>query len=231
MLESNQGGYLLLIDLDQFKEVNDVEGHDAGDALLTEVASRLKATLPDAAIIARVGGDEFAALLDPQMGDKIETRIESLLDELRKPFVVRSSIFSCRSSIGIASAPHDGATPTSLLKSADLALYAAKRQGRNRGAFYNPDMQAAVVKRAAILQEVRKAIDAGQILPFYQPKVCLLTSRLVGFEALARWRHPERGVLTPAAFGEAFEDPDLAVAITRQMLRRVAALAMAPALD
>lgn len=221
-LQFNRGVILLLIDLDQFKEVNDLEGHDAGDALLTEMAIRLKGALPDAGLIARIGGDEFAALLEADTYERLEGRIEALLDELRRPFVVRSSIFSCRSSIGVTSAPQDGSSPASLLKCADIALYAAKRQGRNRAAFYDSGMEAAVIRRAGTLKEVRKAIDLSRIVPFYQPKICLPTNRVIGFEALARWIHPERGVLGPAAFGDAFEDPDLAVGITQQILRGVA---------
>lgn len=224
MTERASSFSLLLIDLDHFKDVNDTLGHDAGDQLLAEVGARLRRTVRASDVVARFGGDEFAVLVrEPPAAGYAETVAERIRTVLLEPFVTRGRTFATRASIGIATFPQDGANAKDLLKSADIALYRAKAEGRNRFVTYSPGLRAAVEDRIALVEDVRRALRAGEIVPFYQPKVSLASGGIVGFEALARWHHPQRGLLTPASFGVAFEDPELSRALGGQILERVVA--------
>jgi diguanylate cyclase (GGDEF)-like protein/PAS domain S-box-containing protein len=215
---------LLLIDLDDFKDVNDTLGHDAGDALLQEAARRLAGLVHPSDTVARLGGDEFAVLLvEPTTLDKAAQFAEGIIEKLREPFTYKRRIVSSRASIGVASFPEHDSDPAGLMKSADIALYRAKAQGRNRVLTYSPAMRREIEKRVSLGAELREGLARNQIAPFYQPKICLSTGRIVGFEALARWEHPTKGILGPAFFGAAFDDADLAPAIRRQLVAKVAA--------
>jgi diguanylate cyclase (GGDEF)-like protein/PAS domain S-box-containing protein len=215
---------LLLLDLDNLRDVNDALGHDAGDAVLVEVAQRLTEGLREIDTVARLGGDEFALLLaEPLRLEHALNHARSLTERLSQPFRQRGHTLSCRASIGIAAYPDHHRSLQDLLKDADIALYRAKVQGRNRAVVFAPEMRAETERRVSIASEVRAALAAAQIVPFYQPKVCFSTGEIVGFEALARWQHPEKGLLTPGYFGSAFDDPELATAIGDSILRQVAA--------
>ncbi|MBM6583504.1 EAL domain-containing protein [Microvirga sp. BT689] len=215
---------LLLIDLDDFKDVNDTLGHDAGDALLQEASRRLADLVRPSDTVARLGGDEFAILLKDSMTlDEAAQFANRIVGTLREPFTYRKRIVSSRASIGVAAFPDHGRDPAELMKSADIALYRAKAQGRNRVLTYSPVMRHEIEKRVSLGADLREALARSEIVPFYQPKICLSTGRIVGFEALARWEHPTRGVLSPTFFGAAFEDADLAPAIRRQIVAKVAA--------
>ncbi len=215
---------LLLIDLDDFKDVNDTLGHDAGDALLKETALRLSALVRPPDIVARLGGDEFAVLLKGTTTlDEAAQFADHIVGTLREPFTYRKRIVSSRASIGVAAFPGHGSDSAELMKSADIALYRAKAQGRNRVLTYSPVMRREIEKRVSLGAEIREALARSEIVPFYQPKVCLATGQVIGFEALARWKHPTRGILSPAFFGAAFQDADLAPAIRRQIVAKVAA--------
>jgi diguanylate cyclase (GGDEF)-like protein/PAS domain S-box-containing protein len=213
---------LLLLDLDHFKDVNDTLGHDAGDLLLKSVADRLRMMLGEAVPVARLGGDEFAIALlqEPDVGNA-EAIAAALLRRLAEPFVYRGKRISVKVSVGLARAEEGRPCFLDLLKAADLALYSAKNDGRHRVKAFEPAMQDQVLRRIALAAELREALSAGQVVPFYQPKVDLRDGRIIGFEALARWVHPERGVLTPASFGTAFEDPELTIAIGETMMSHV----------
>ncbi|MCS0493519.1 EAL domain-containing protein [Ancylobacter sp. MQZ15Z-1] len=210
---------VLLADLDQFKDVNDTLGHDAGDALLIEAARRLSNCVREVDTVARLGGDEFIILLTgidgPQEGMVAAQRI---LAALSSPFVYRRTALSCRASIGVTMAPAHGTDPSTLLKNADIALYRAKAAGRGVAVEYDPQMQQATESRIQLSARVRLALENGEFLPYYQPKVCLNTGAIVGFEALLRWRHPRKGLLGPQEFGQVFEDADLSVAIGERLL-------------
>ncbi|KQQ18592.1 Diguanylate cyclase [Methylorubrum extorquens] len=215
---------LLLVDLDTLRDVNDIHGHDAGDAVLREVASRLVEGLRASDTVARLGGDEFALLLtEPLRLEHAAKHAEVLLERLRQPLVYRGHRLTCTASIGLAAYPDHHRNPYDLLKDADIALYRAKAQGRNSAVVFAAEMRSQTERRVLIAAEVRTAVAAGQIVPYYQPKICFTTGAIVGFEALARWQHPEKGLLTPGYFGSAFENPELATAIGSSLIRQVAA--------
>ncbi|MFC4171154.1 EAL domain-containing protein [Microvirga sp. GCM10011540] len=214
---------LLMIDLDDFKDVNDTLGHGAGDALLVETANRLVPMMRECDMVARLGGDEFAVLVtDPLKLHNTVSLAEIIIKRFRQPFAYEGRTISGQASIGVAAFPDHDDEPAELMKDADIALYRAKAEGRNRVVTYSPEMRAMTEQRLAIGREMRSAISQDQIIPVYQPKVCLKTGRIVGFEALARWDHPTRGLLTPGTFGVAFDDPELAKTIGKRLIGKVA---------
>jgi diguanylate cyclase (GGDEF)-like protein/PAS domain S-box-containing protein len=215
---------LLLLDVDDFKRVNDTLGHDAGDKLLCAFADRLKAGSRADDLVARLGGDEFAVLLAGiGSAQEVEAAVDRLLGRLREPCVYGGRMLDCHASIGASIYPRDGADRTKLLKNADIALYAAKGAGRGNLKLFEPRMRREMQLRAAMLNLAKDALDKGRVLPFYQPKVELRTGRTSGFEALLRWRHPERGIQLPATISAAFQDMTLAAQISDQMIERVIA--------
>ena len=214
---------LLLVDLDDFKRVNDTLGHDAGDALLHQAADRLRALTRECDTVARLGGDEFAVVMPQASLDEAIVLAERIVSELARPFVFNDRLPMTRASVGIAAYPDHDQNPAELMKDADMALYGAKEHGRNRVSVYSPAMRAEMEHRVQVSIAIREALDREEIVPFYQPKVCLTSGRVVGFEALARWRHPTRGILTPGSFGSAFEDHELATRIGMTMFQQVAA--------
>jgi EAL domain-containing protein (putative c-di-GMP-specific phosphodiesterase class I) len=147
---------------------------------------------------------------------------ERITAKLREPFAYKRRTVASRASIGVAAFPQHHCEPAELMKSADIALYRAKAQGRNRVLTYSPVMRREIEERVSLGAQLREAIAQSQIVPFYQPKICLSTGRIAGFEALARWQHPSKGILTPDFFGAAFEDAELAPAIRRQIMTKIA---------
>jgi len=220
---NGDGVILLLIDLDNFKLTNDTLGHDAGDTLLRTVAQRLRGLAQDTGTVARLGGDEFV-LVATGVDALARARAlsEQVLMELRQPVPFGDSVLSCHASIGIASYPAHDDKPAELMKDADLALYAAKARGKNCAVVYSPDMRHHIEHKAAVARGIEEALQKGQIVPFYQPKIDLASGQVVGFEALARWRHPQYGLLTPASFSSAFDDPELSIGVGESILRQVA---------
>ena len=214
--------HLLVIDLDDFKDVNDTLGHDAGDALLKETAQRLQRLAPVLDTVARIGGDEFAMLLSEPFTPENALRFaEHVVDVVRAPFSYEGRLMASSVSIGVAAYPDDGSQPD-LMKAADLALYDAKAIGRSRVIRFSPQLRRAAEERVAILSRVREGLEADEFVPFYQPKISFSTGRIVGFEALARWQHPVKGILTPGYFGAAFAHSELSEVIGQMMLRKVA---------
>ena len=213
---------LLLFDLDNFKDVNDTLGHGAGDVALKVVASRLLACLPQHATAVRLGGDEFAILIpEVENAATLERLAEDVMAALREPLIYEQRDISRRTSIGIALCPDHGRSAGEITKHADIALYAAKRSGRDQALFYAPEFGEAARHRVRVLRNARKALSANAVIPFYQPKIGLASGDVMGFEALLRWRHPEGGLRSPAEINEAFDDPELAVAIGQRMLHRI----------
>lgn len=192
---------LLFIDLDNFKDINDSFGHGVGDQLLRNVAARLQSCVSEGDLLARLGGDEFALLTwhDTEEPDA-SALAERLLLLLAQPHQCDNVMLESRTSIGVALSPRDGLDPQSLLQCADLALYAAKAAGRNTHRFFDPGMAESARSRAMLQQELGMALAAEQFTLHFQPQVHLQTGAVIGFEALVRWRHSERGLISPGEF-------------------------------
>lgn len=213
---------LMLLDLDHFKDVNDSEGHDAGDALLRETAHRLRNISCEDTFVARCGGDEFAIVLRRGSLREANALARKIAEMFRAPIAFGERMFDCRVSVGLAIAPHDGRDAASVMKAADVALYAAKADGRDRANRFTPEMRKTHERKAAIARKVRQAIGEGRLIPYYQPKICLRTGRIEGFEALARLRVDGR-IETAQAFATALEYPDIAKRVSRTVIEQVLA--------
>ncbi len=210
---------VMIVDLDRFKQVNDSLGHAVGDRLLQVVGSRLTARLRDpGTLVARLGGDEFAVLVDGgdvSVADVVATRLRQVIAE---PVVLSGLTLHVDASVGIAYAPRDGSTWEALLSRADAAMYAAKRGGTGT-AHYDPTRDADGTDRLALLAELREALDGGRLVLHFQPVRCLATGRVTGAEALVRWSHPARGLLSPAEFLPAAVEAGLSRQLTDEVLR------------
>ena len=203
---------LIMIDVDHFKDINDTLGHDAGDALLKRLAEMLQAAFRAGDTVARLGGDEFAVILRGLHSEADMMRpVGALQDLLRRPIEHGGRSFSVSASIGAALHGDPDADPSHMIKNADIALYRAKDEGRNRSVVFDPSMRSALEQRIELLRDVRAAITAGEFVLYYQPVVDIASGGVSGFEALMRWDHPEQGVLTPDRFMAAFEDQDLSL--------------------
>ena len=212
-LEANASGVLLLLDLDHFKRVNDLHGHLAGDQLLRSVADALSRVAPGGSCCARIGGDEFAMLLQNVREAAAEDVARAILARLSTPVFVGGAQVRVSASIGLAAlATPDG--EEAVLRRSDVALYAAKRAGRNGLAWYDEELERELSDRLALEEDIRRAIERGEFVPFFQPLIDLDTRELVGFEALARWRSPTRGFLEADAFIEAAERAGLVGPLT-----------------
>jgi len=213
---------LLLLDVDHFKRINDMLGHDAGDALLCTFADRLKNACRPEDMIARLGGDEFAILL-PGVEDEQQARtvVSAILAQLREPCIYAGRVLDCHASIGASIYPFHGQSRAELLKNADVALYAAKAAGRANLKLFKPEMRMEMQRRASMLNLARHALRQDSIQPFYQPKVDFRTGRIVGFEALLRWRDEIGRVHLPDTVAAAFDDLHLAAEISERIVRRV----------
>ncbi|WJM84606.1 EAL domain-containing protein [Dickeya chrysanthemi] len=218
---------LMLIDLDHFKSVNDSLGHRAGDALLLAVSNRLTDCVQGADTIARLGGDEFAIILTDlhQNGDS-GCLARTLLAQLAQPFNIDGESMLVSASIGIALFPNDSDTLEELFKNADQAMYAAKSAGRNCFNYYTPALHQAARARLRLTNDLRTAIQCGQFEVYYQPIIELSTNKVVKAEALVRWRHPIRGMISPAEFIPLAEDTGLIVPlgdwVARQAITQLA---------
>jgi len=214
------------LDLDQFKAVNDTFGHPAGDKLLKMVADRLRGLVRETDTVARMGGDEFvivqAPITDPADATCLAQRTIRLMSE---PFDIAGHQAVIGASIGIAVGPGDGLRPDKLLRNADLALYRAKSDGRGTFRFFEPAMDLQMQTRRIMERDLRKALPAGQFELHYQPVVNLASNEISGFEALIRWNHPEKGLVTPATFIPLAEEIGFIVPIGEWVIRQACATA------
>lgn len=214
---------LLLIDLDHFKHVNDSLGHSTGDELLRIVAERLRHCIRESDFVARIGGDEFAILLENVgSGEDLRAVGKQVQERLKAPFRTGDRSLCAGASIGGALFPADAATAHDLFKYADTALYELKQNGRGGTKLFDNYMLAEAEKTASQLNLARDALSEQTVIPLYQPKVDITTGKTVGFEALLRWRDPRRGLQLPATLEEAFSDYELAAKIGQLMQQKVA---------
>lgn len=215
---------LLFIDLDEFKHVNDTQGHAAGDQLLQMAASRLKSLLRPSDQVVRFGGDEFIVLLDPAESDAHASAVAGrILAAFARPFAVAGENQSVGASIGISVYPRDGGTPEALIKHGDIAMYSGKSEGKGQSRFFDPSLYATLKSRAELKHSLSEAIERGQLLLHYQPRVDTRTGLLCSMEALVRWQHPEHGLIPPAKFIPLAESSGLILRIGEVVLEQACA--------
>ena len=211
---------VMFIDLDKFKTVNDSLGHHCGDALLKEVAARIKEVLREADMVSRIGGDEFLAILadfaTPEDAAKVA---DKLLQTISAPIALEGTQMCANASIGISVFPRDGDNADDLIRHADAAMYSVKERGRGHSRFYTPDLSNAAAETLARESRLREALQHGEFVLFYQPQVSVDDLRLVGIEALVRWRHPELGLIDPSEFIQFAETHGLIDEIGQYVLR------------
>jgi len=225
-VRNNQGVALLYLDLDRFKELNDTFGHGAGDRALEVLAERLTRSLPKDAVLGRLAGDEFAVFmeglpLDADNRGPIAHLARSVLTEINRAFQLNQHEMFLSASVGIAFCPRDAENVIDLIRNADAAMYYSKQNGGNTFAFYSPEMNAAAVERLMLKSKLRRALERDELMIHYQPKVDLSDGRVIGAEALLRWRLPGHGDISPAQFIPLAEETGLILEIGEWVLNRV----------
>lgn len=215
---------MLLLDLDHFKNINDIHGHAVGDGLLRSVAAEVARTAPTGAVMARLGGDEFACCFEISSHDvaAVHTVAENLVTRLNQPMKADGTHVQTSISLGVSLSGPDCDSVDQLLRRADIAMYVAKQRGRNGMAWFDSSMEKALKKRSELETRMRQGIPAGEFVPYFEQQVDLATGDLCGFEVLARWEHPELGVIPPIQFISIAEETgligDLCFAVVRKAL-------------
>jgi diguanylate cyclase (GGDEF)-like protein/PAS domain S-box-containing protein len=211
---------VLYLDLDHFKDINDTRGHPVGDLLLKEVGERLKGRIRESDLVARLGGDEFA-ILQSDIGDPSDAGAlaAGVIETLSAPYLIDNAELHVTASVGISPCGPETASPDAMLAQADLALYRAKEEGRHQYRFHSVELDKQVAERVSIAEDLRTALQRNELYLDYQPQVELQSGRIVGMEALIRWRHPRRGVLKPAQFLPVAEAAGVIPEVGRWVLR------------
>jgi len=221
--EERPASAMLILDVDHFKSINDTLGHDAGDKVLCILAQRIGNVLKEQDLVTRTGGDEFALVVAAPSEEAVEQIAERIFECLREPVSHGGRLLDCGVSIGASFIPQSGGSRSEVMKAADIALYAAKAAGRRQMRIFEPQMMLDVERHQTMITAARQALKRDMIMPYYQPKVALGSSRIVGFEALLRWRDRNGKLRGPDGIMPAFEDPALGVALSEVMLRKVIA--------
>ena len=214
----------MMLDLDGFKKINDLYGHDCGDQLLREVADRMRDTVPPSSILARLGGDEFGVCMvfEPEFPETVDRVAEDLIEALARPVTLSDLDHSVTASIGIARPEIDCDSIDMLIRRADIALYAAKKNGRNGFCWFENGMEIELRTRNSLEADIRAAIPNGEFVPYFEQQIDLATGTLAGFEMLARWVSPVRGLIPPDEFIPVAEEcgmiGDLSLSIIRQAM-------------
>jgi len=215
---------VLMVDLDNFKQINDLNGHKTGDKVLVEVANRLRAQLPDDGIVARIGGDEFVCALthEPGHSDRLDELADRLIESVSVPIEGGDLPVEATLSIGIAGTSEHEADLDSetLIHRADIAMYQAKKRGRSRYFWFEPQMESELRFRAELEAGIRRGISAGEFVPYYEQQVDLESGELVGFEMLARWNSPQFGLVSPEIFIPIAEEIDAIGALSESLVRQ-----------
>ena len=202
--------WVMFIDLDRFKSINDILGHKAGDIFLQSVAARLQNEAREVDTVARLGGDEFVLVLPGTFGVGVSsTTVKRFMEIVSEPMMIDEREFNLTCSVGVAVFPDDGATPELLIERADIAMYRAKESGRNTFQFFTTAMNERLVERLRLEADLRKAIERNELVLHYQPQVDLATGQIVGVEALIRWQHPQLGMVSPGRFIPVAEETGL----------------------
>ena len=214
----------MMLDLDGFKKINDLYGHDSGDQLLRELADRMRDTVPPSSILSRLGGDEFGICMvfEPEFPEIVERVAEDLLEALARPVLIGEIEHSLTASIGIARPEMDCDSIDMLIRRADIALYAAKKNGRNGFCWFENGMEIELRTRNSLEADIRTAIPNGEFVPYFEQQIDLATGKLTGFEMLARWASPVRGLISPDDFISVAEETgmigELSLSIIRQSM-------------
>lgn len=205
--------YVLFLDLDQFKRINDTRGHSTGDIILKKVAYRLKSALEEGDFVARLGGDEFVIILENADLQEVKSKANNILDAFTQPLIIKMEEFFVTPSIGISHFPSDGRDQETLIKNADAAMYLAKDNGKNNYQFYSHTLEESSTRKMVLEMALRKAIKLNELSLFYQPQYNIITGEIFGVEALLRWRHPKFGFISPAEFIPIAEETNLIIPI------------------